>query len=184
MWTAFPSSDYYEDSAPAQGYRLTTSLPAPGPAGRKEGVLGTVPTFTADRSTDEAPSYSPAASPRVRRRLSSWPPRQPNQTGFGVARVFAIRACTATRPISARLEPVSDLRGFHHWFLHSYTFLSRLPDPGRLAVPTRPVVVRAAPARPFVSRGGLPSASAGRCDGPPVGFFHPTRSEQRLVAHD
>jgi hypothetical protein len=33
-----------------------------------------VPTFTTDPLTGEAPSYSPAASPRVRRRLSSWPP--------------------------------------------------------------------------------------------------------------
>ena len=36
-----------------------------------------VPTFTADRSTGSAPSYSPAASPRLRRRPSSWPPRRP-----------------------------------------------------------------------------------------------------------
>jgi hypothetical protein len=36
-----------------------------------------VPTFTVDRSTDEAPSFSPAASPRVRRRPSPWPPCRP-----------------------------------------------------------------------------------------------------------
>jgi len=33
-----------------------------------------VPTFTADRSTGEAPSFSPAASPWVRRSPSPWPP--------------------------------------------------------------------------------------------------------------
>src|SRR5674476_1538519 len=73
-------------------------------------------------------------------------------TGFGVARADIARACTVIRPISTRLEPVLDLRGFDHWFLHSYTFPSCLPDPGRLAVPTRPVVVRAAPTLPCVSR--------------------------------
>jgi hypothetical protein len=36
----------------------------------REGSLGTVPTFTIDQSTGEAPSFSPATSPRVRRRPS------------------------------------------------------------------------------------------------------------------
>src|ERR1700726_1509566 len=80
-------------------------------------------------------------------------------TGFGVARTNLAQTCTVTRPISTRLEPVLDLRGFDHWFLHSYTFPSRLPDPDRLAVPTRPVVVRAAPTLPCDSRIRLPSAS-------------------------
>jgi len=57
------------------------------------------------------------------------------------------RACTAVRPISTRLEPVHDLRGFDRWFLHTYTFRSCLPDPVRLAVPDRPGV-RGAASRP------------------------------------
>jgi hypothetical protein len=87
-------------------------------------------------------------------------------TDYGVAQANLARACTATRPTSTRLEPVLDLRGFDHWFLHSYTFLSRLPDPGRLVVPARPVVVGAAPTLSCVPKIGLPPASAGRCDGP------------------
>src|ERR1039458_3207675 len=67
---------------------------------------------------------------------------------------------------SVRCEPahIHQLRadgritGLWHWFL-SYTFSSRLPDPGRLAVPTRPVVVRAAPTLPRISTVRLPSAS-------------------------
>ena len=59
----------------------------------------------------------------------------------------------AQRPISARFEPTFHLRGFHHWFLHSYAVPPRLPDPGRLAVPTRPVVVRAAPTLPCIPQG-------------------------------
>jgi hypothetical protein len=45
-----------------------------------------VPTFTRSRSTREMPSYAPAASPQVRRRLSPWPPRRPIHSGYGVAR--------------------------------------------------------------------------------------------------
>ena len=88
-----------------------------------------------------------------------------------------------TRPTSTRLEPVLALRGFDHWFLLSYTFPPCLPDPSRLVVPTRPVVVRAAPALPCVPRVRLPSASANRCDGPQEGSFHPLTVKQRLVAH-
>jgi len=40
----------------------------------EEGDPGTVPTFTMNRSTGEVSSFSPAASPRVRRSLSPWPP--------------------------------------------------------------------------------------------------------------
>ena len=43
------------------------------------GTAGMVPTFTVNRSTGVVPSYAPAASPRLRRRLSPWPPhRRPN----------------------------------------------------------------------------------------------------------
>src|SRR6266545_2238881 len=68
------------------------------------------------------------------------------------------------------------LRGFHHWFTARCTVLPCLPDPGRLAVPTRPVVVRAAPTPPGASKAGLPSASAGLLRQPSGGSFHPTRS--------
>src|SRR6266508_6901492 len=91
--------------------------------------------------------------------------------------------CAATRPISTRFEPVLALRRFDHWFLLSYTFPPCLPDPSRLVVPTRPVVVRAAPAFPGVSWVRLPSASADRCDGPQEGSFHPLTVKQRLAAH-
>jgi hypothetical protein len=65
------------------------------------------------------------------------------------------------------------LRGFHHWFTSRCTVLPCLPDPGRLAVPTRPVVVRAAPTLPGASQAGLPSASPGLLRQPSGGSFHP-----------
>jgi hypothetical protein len=37
MYVALPRSDYYEDSAPPQGYRLTSSLPLPDLDGREVG---------------------------------------------------------------------------------------------------------------------------------------------------
>jgi len=88
--------------------------------------------------------------------------------------VASRRACTAVRPTSTRFEPAHFLlRGFHRWFLHSYTVPSCLPDPTRLVVPSRPGVVRAAPARPGASRVRLPSASTTCCDRPRVGPFIP-----------
>src|SRR3954454_4523660 len=90
---------------------------------------------------------------------------------------------TADRPRSARFEPAFHFRGFHHWFLHSYACPSRLPGPGRLAVPTRPVVVGAAPTRPGTSRARLSPASSGRCDGPKRKDSHLPAVMRRLVAH-
>src|SRR5258708_22018189 len=86
-------------------------------------------------------------------------------TDGGVFRA-STRTCAASRPISTRLEPVLDLRGFDHWFLLSYTFPSCLPDPSRLVVPTRPVVVRAASRPPLRPQGQTASASANRFDRP------------------
>ena len=77
-----------------------------------------------------------------------------------------------TGPDPPGLEPAFHLRGFHHWFLHSYTCPPCLPGPGRLAVPTRPVVVEAAPTLPGASRVRLPPASPGCCDNPAAEPFH------------
>jgi hypothetical protein len=37
MWTAFPSSDYYQGSAPSRGQQPTTCLPATGNTRRRGG---------------------------------------------------------------------------------------------------------------------------------------------------
>jgi hypothetical protein len=93
------------------------------------------------------------------------------------------RACAAARPISVRLEPVLALRGFDHWFTRRYAFPPRLPGPGRLAVPTRPVVVGAAPTLPGASRLGLPPASPGCCDNQMAKVLHLRTVRWRLMAH-
>src|SRR3989475_1284649 len=137
-----------------------------------------VPTFTMHRLTGEVTSSAPAASPRVRRRLSSWPlGRKHNPTSESPS-----RACAAVRPMSARVRAGGWLVGLWRWFL-SYTFPSCLPDPDHLAVLTRPVVVRAAPALPCASRVRLPSASPACCDRPAAESFHLRPDAWRLVAH-
>jgi hypothetical protein len=86
MYAPFARSDYYRASAPRCGQQPTTGLPVDVLAGASGGQPQVVPAFTTDRSTREVPSYAPAASPRVRRRLSSWPPHRPVHPGFGVTR--------------------------------------------------------------------------------------------------
>ncbi len=94
-----------------------------------------------------------------------------------------LRACAAAQPISTRLEPALPLRALQRWSLTS-TFPSCLPGPDRLAVPTRPVVVGAAPTLPCTPRVGLPPASPACCDRLAAGPFHPCPIASRLVAHD
>ena len=64
-----------------------------------------------------------------------------------------------------------------------YTFPSRLPDPDRLAVPTRPGVVGAAPTLTCVPRLGLPPASNGLLRQANGGVLSPPPGTRRLVAH-
>jgi len=73
--TGSPGSEYYGGSPSSRAGR-----PTAGPARiprwpRRTGQTGTVPVFTAIRSTKEEPSSIPAASPRLPRSTSPWPPR-------------------------------------------------------------------------------------------------------------
>src|SRR5215212_9638635 len=113
LQTAFPPSDYYEASAPPDGHQPTTNLPATALAGQQEGRPRVVPTFTTNRSTREMPSYTPAASPQVRRSLSSWPPHRFVHPGSGVARhVFIADAHGAPTQIH-QVRVGSTLTGLH-----------------------------------------------------------------------
>jgi hypothetical protein len=59
-----------------------------------------VPTFAMIRLMGSVPNSAPAASPRVRRRLSPWPPGRGVEPDVGVAHVKW--ACAAIQPMSAR----------------------------------------------------------------------------------
>jgi hypothetical protein len=183
MCAALPRSDYYGGSVPSQGPRPTAGLPAPGLAGQRDGRPREGSHVSHAPVDGAVPSLSPAASPHLRRRLSVWPPCQPDSPASESRCAALTRACTAARPISTRLEPVLALRGFDHWFSSAYTFPSCLPDPGRLAVPTRPVVVGAAPTLPGASRIRLPPASTACCDRPQAESFHLRPDTWNLVAH-
>ena len=99
-------------------------------------------------------------------------PRRPTASRLSLPDVGS-RSALPSRP-STRFPAGPDfLRGFHHWFLHTYTSPSCWPSPSCLVVPVRPGVVEAAPALPLVSEVRLPPASAACCDRPQVGLFLP-----------
>ena len=157
----------------------TRAPPRPEPIGRRRAVLSTG-LMTGGEGD---PGRFPRSPRTVRRGRCPAIPLQPRH-GYPAALRRGLRAdgtyarhgvaqlirasghALLTGPDPPGLEPAGRLRGFHHWFLRSYTSPSRLPDPGRLAVPARSVVVGAAPARPGASQARLPPASPGCCDSP------------------
>ena len=147
---------------------------------------GTVPVFTVSRSISPAPSFAPAASPRLRRRPSPWPPHRHAKSASESTHPTG-RSCTTPRPLSTRFEPVPRLRSFT-------TGSSRMPsDPARRTRPVWqsqivPALSALLPALPDVSRVGLRSAPPGCCDSPARRSCTSLDSQrltahQRLVAH-
>ena len=150
-----------------------------------------VPAFTMCRSTREMPSFVPAASPRLRRRPSPWPPHRRNFPASELTAHPSQRSRTAPRPISTRLEPVRRLRNVGTGF-------SRTPS--RLACRTRtvwqyrhvPSLSGPLPVLPGASQVRLPSASTqllrqpgGGVLSPPLGHTAPrgARSHRRTTDH-
>jgi len=173
MQPAFPVSDYYGGSALSPHHQTTAVLPATDLAGQQVGRHGDSSHVhhTADRR-----GWCPAIPLQPRHGYAAGFPRgllADEKQPATESPKSIIRACTAVRPISTRFEPARRLRGFHHWFTSGYTFPSRLPGMGHLAVLTHPVVVGAAPAHPYASRVRLPPASTACCDGRRVGPFLP-----------
>ena len=77
------------------------------PAGRAgTGVrTGTVPVFTVIRSTKEEPDFVPAASPRLPRSTSPWPPTEPPMDRPGVPRHHPPTRETGDRRRRVRTAP-------------------------------------------------------------------------------
>ena len=167
MWSAFPTSDYY-GAPPHPGLisRRRTCPPPPWLDGG-EGDPEMVPTFTMHRSTGEVPSFAPAASPRVRRRPSPWPPHRHSEPA-SESTTHRRWSCTADRPTSTRLEPASRLRGLYPLVQTAFT-------PSRLACRTR-VVWRCRPV-PALS-GLLPPSPASPGSGCPQ-LQRPAATDQR-----
>jgi hypothetical protein len=141
------------------------------------GSVMTVPMFTVNRLTGSASSCAPTASPRVRRRLSSRPPRRPGWVAYGVAsRLINGGRALLPGPDPPDFEPVRVLRGFNHWFTCVTPLcLARRTQAIWQYWPV-PALTGAAPTRPCVSRVRLPPASPNCCDSPEVGTYTPRGS--------
>src|SRR5258708_5677929 len=141
---------------------------------------GRVPVFTANRSISLAPSFAPAASPRLRRRPSPCPPRR-HAKPASESTTHLRWPCTASRPISTRFEPVPRLRSFN-------TGSSRIPsDPARRTRPvwqyqTVPALSALLPALTGVSRIDCAQLLPGCCDSP-ARRSCTSFDSQRLTAH-
>jgi hypothetical protein len=118
MWTALPSSDYYEPSAPPHGRRRTTRQPAPSaPGWRRE--TGTTGWFPRSPRTDQR-RRCPALPQRPRHGYAAdlhhgLPAGFPNPTRKSPAPdspAPPARVRTATQPLSPGFELVRLLRGF------------------------------------------------------------------------
>ncbi len=150
-------------------------------------TLGWFPRSPSNRSASEAPSSTPAASPRLRRRPSPWPPHRWNYTASelttGHNPVRTSRA--AHRPISTRLDPTSLLRSVNRWF--TLVTPSGLAEQARTVWQSRHVPPLSGPlaALPGVPPGQAAprlhpaAATAGR-----ERSLTPPRSPRRLVAHN
>jgi hypothetical protein len=139
--------------------------------------------FTDRRWTKEEPGYTPAASPRLRRRPSPWPPGPTKVASPEVAHPEVRQARTAPSPDPPGSSWWDTLGGFTHRFL-AYSFSSCSPGPppsdgaGHAPALSGPLATL-----PGTSRIGLPPASPACCDRPAVVVSHPHSNNQRLTAH-
>jgi hypothetical protein len=97
------------------------------------------------------PTYTPAASPCLRRRLSAWPPHQTRDPAseLNVTRTSDGHALHLD-PYPSGLSRVRQLQGFGQWFL-AYTYSSLLagPGPSDSADPSRTLSGLLSPLRAF-----------------------------------
>jgi hypothetical protein len=111
MCRAFPGPEYYGGSAPPGPFSGRCAYPGQRagcpPAGNRDQA---VPVFTAVRSAEEEPGCVPAASPRVRRSPSPWPPGVQSQLPRRESRRVNTGGTRRVRPRSTRLEPAAFLK--------------------------------------------------------------------------
>ena len=169
MCTPLACSDYYGHSATTRHHQPTTRCP---PHQGGEGGDGRFPRSPPAGRRGRCPAIPRQPRQGYAAALPPGLPDRPLQTGCGVARHHRGGRALLTGPHPPGSGPGRRLRSLTRWFLAS-TCSSCLPDPGRLAVPARPGVVRAAPTLACVSTLRLPSASPACCDRPAAGPFHP-----------
>ena len=141
---------------------------------------GMVPVFTENRLISPASSFAPAASPRLRRRLSPWPPHRHAKPASESARPIS-GPCTATRPISTRFSR-----------RHAYGALPLVPlvcplislagpGPSGSTRPSR-LCQRCFPPSPASPGSDCAQLLPNRCDGP-ARRSRTSFDSQRLTAH-
>jgi hypothetical protein len=113
---AFPASDYYEASAPTSAISRRRAALLPRWLHGSEGHTGRFPRSSPSRSTSEASSSTPTASPRLRRRSSPWPPGRLTHrdqefpapaTGSGTHRDQPYPPDLSWRAVKGRQTPIS-----------------------------------------------------------------------------
>ena len=116
MRTPLACSDYYETSVPPRAPRSAADLSRPGPAARHPGRPRMVPTVTSCSIGQAGTQLYPGsiATPTPQTFGVASPPFNKHVTGVGFHAKRKPR--TASRPISARFEPVLRLRDVNHWF--------------------------------------------------------------------
>jgi hypothetical protein len=185
MCTGSPRLEVLRRLRPVSG-RSVDSGPSPDAvlAARIRARSETVPTFTVIRSTKEEPNSVPAASPRLPRSTSPWPPgptsaSRPGSSLFQRNRTGAHRA----RPISARFGPVylsKDVLALVPRVLHSVTLAE--PTPSGSAGASR--LCRGCSHRSRHLPGlAAPSFTVPAATGPAAKVSHLRSKHQRLVAH-
>jgi hypothetical protein len=144
MRTAFPSSDYYDGSAPCRARRASAALPTDALAARQERqtrqgshvhhapIDGGGAQLCSDSLAASTPqtflaAFDDGINDHHRSRLTVNP--------------LGARCCPALIHQVGAGSTITEVQPLVH---SRYTFPSCLPDPGRLAVPTDPGVVRAA----------------------------------------
>ncbi len=154
MCTAFPCSDYYGGSVPSPSRQPTVGLPAATLAGQRGGRF------------EDGSHVHHVPVGRIGAQLFPCSIATPTPQAFGVASYPAYVSRDRSRVAlswlgvhcsPARIHQVgagSTLEGVQPLVHSRCTSLPRLPDPSRLAVPARPVVVRAACRPPPHAQGG------------------------------
>jgi len=119
MWTAFPPSDYYADSATPSAHQPASGLPGPPPAARRAKGASHVHHDPFDRVGSWLYPYShpagtrslpPATTPRQNSRTRSEPP---------LNRAASLLSTTHVRQ---GLGSLKDSRGFYHHFAFALPF--------------------------------------------------------------
>ena len=178
MQAALLPSDYYGGSATPKRHQPTAGLPATplavGREGQHPGASHVHHVPVGRGGAQLFPGSLATSTPQIFLVASSG--TKAVTSGVAAHHAWPVLGVRCWPAHIRQVRAGSPLSGFHHWFTARCTVLPCLPDPARLAVPDRPVVVGAAPTLPGASQVRLPPASTGLLRQPSGGSFHPTRS--------